>query len=129
MCVPMKHAVCIRCGENKSEYIDRCGKCGFEPKLSEDVAISLMLASDFEFEDLNLPKSEDELNAIAQQIKAGKAFAPDTHDVQQLQSYLDGYSKFLRLILVGRGIPLIIVSTIVTIICVTVLALLMVYVR
>ena len=87
------------------------------------------MSSDFEFDKLDLPMSEAQLRTISDQIKSGIPYVPRPTDVQRVQDFLIGYERFVRRLLVGRGIPLIVLSILVAIFCVALFIVSILYIR
>ncbi len=73
------YSICIKCGDEKGEYYEKCDACGFEPKTDRELAKSAILSEGiligaWQTGEVELPRDEDELTAIAEEIKRGKPY-------------------------------------------------------
>ena len=69
----MTVAVCLKCGALKESALKPCPSCRYVPRDTEDQARHLMLTSNF--------RSETELHAAAERIKAGQDVEFDPHQL------------------------------------------------
>jgi hypothetical protein len=77
-------AVCISCGNQKTEPYKQCSRCGFRPTDDVSIAKSIVLSSRFRKRQTDEPPSKDELKAAARLIEAGDQYPFDERDVRRV---------------------------------------------
>lgn len=80
------NAICLKCGDWKSNPLDRCSSCGFVPHPGSDDEVKSVYLSVGRFEDedeRNQYKSE--LGKIRDSIRSGKAISFDENEMVRLK--------------------------------------------
>jgi L-lactate utilization protein LutC len=107
-------AFCINCGSTKNHYSDKCASCSFTPQSSIDMAKSMLLCKEYNWEGVGLPYGEADIELKIEQIKSGNVDVFDSDDVEQalkFQQSEGGLSDKLYAIAWGIGFfALVIVS-------------------
>jgi predicted ATP-dependent serine protease len=83
----MTLSICIICGTEKKRPIDKCTKCGFEPKTDEEKAKSLMLSTAYEINGEYRGKTVEELKGIAAEIQEKGRHEFDANEVKAVIAY------------------------------------------
>ncbi len=87
----MAFAICVKCGSRKPESFAVCGACKFDPaKASKELQAKSLFLSDEQLK-------PEALEAIAKQIKSGKAPALDQ----------GGMEGMMRQLVTQRGLPIV----------------------
>jgi len=84
----IEHAICIRCGADKSHPVSRCGACSFRPARSSiDLARSFYL-SEFRFSaPIEIEKWLADLDLIAAQLRRGEPYEYDPAELERMNSF------------------------------------------
>ena len=97
-------AICASCGVWKASYADRCQSCNHLPTTDCEIARSLILSSDFQFDVLNLPRTEDELLDLGKAIAMGRSDVISSHDVEIVRLFLADLSDVQSRLTIQRVI-------------------------
>lgn len=80
-------AICIRCGARKKRPPQECANCHLLPASEEDRAKALILSTAYEIDGEYKGKSQQELDKIAEQIRAGHPYPFDQNEVDAVIAY------------------------------------------
>jgi hypothetical protein len=92
----MSWSICIFCGERKAAYDMSCSACNRAPASAHDFAKSLLLSSDFQWDAMDLPKSDDELRKLGDCIASGRQDCISEGDVEAMVKYLSELDAYRR---------------------------------
>lgn len=96
MRLSMTWSICIFCGEHKVAYDALCSACNQVPTSEKDFAKSLLLSSDFQWDAMGLPKSDEELKGLGDCIASGREDCVSESDVESVMKYLSELDAYRR---------------------------------
>ena len=89
-------AVYVFCGGRKTAFDALCVACDRAPSSANDFAKSLLLSSDFQWEAMDLPKSDDELTRLGECIASGCHDCISEGDVEAMVKHLSELDAYRR---------------------------------
>ena len=89
-------AVCVFCGGRKTAFDALCVACDRTPVSAKDIAKSLLLSSDFQWDAMDLPKSDDELRRIGECIASGRQDCVPAEDIEAMVKHLSELDVYSR---------------------------------
>ena len=88
-------AVCIRCGTFKKDAFAICPDCGLSPKTDYEAARALILSEKTLIGDVEIGRSAEELQKIAELIRKGRPYAIDGEEQKMVVREYYAYLKSL----------------------------------
>ena len=82
--MPSSSAVCVRCGQFKSQALGACGSCGFTPNTEQEQAQSLILSPCFDVGEQVIGLPPAELQQAAHLIQGGGEYPFDPKAVSEV---------------------------------------------
>jgi hypothetical protein len=89
-------AVCAFCGQRKTAYDALCAACDRAPASAHEVAKSLLLSSDFQWDAMGLPKSSNDLRMLGECIACGRHDCVSERDIDAMVNHLSDLDAYRR---------------------------------
>jgi hypothetical protein len=91
-----EYAICVFCGERKTDYDASCAACCRAPASAHEFAKSLLLSSDFQWDEMGFPKSSEELVMLGECIASGGRDCVSEEDVEATVKHLSELDAYRR---------------------------------